>query len=144
MGKSKADIAAEFKERNDAIENLKSPEGYNIQPGTDIYAVVKHVSSSNMSRGICLYMVSEGRIVNITFPVAKAAGYRLKDTLTGDRVLHVDGCGMDMCFAVVYNLGRTLFPEGGPIDKSTRRFGQHDNKPERETDGGYLLNKRDL
>jgi hypothetical protein len=48
--------------------------------------------------------------------------------------LRVSGCGMDMGFDIVYNLGRFLFPKG---DGKTVTGRNGDTKP--ETDGGYLL-----
>jgi hypothetical protein len=46
---------------------------------------------------------------DITGYAAKAMDDRLDRDRWG---LKVGGCGMDMCFATVYNLGRALFPEG--------------------------------
>lgn len=44
----------------------------------------------------------------------------------------IGGCGMDMGFSLVYDLGRTLWPNGTPKAHSTRN-----GEPDR--DGGYAL-----
>lgn len=51
----------------------------------------------------------------------------------------VSGCGMDMGFALVYDLGRRLWPEGGSVKKSQRRHQEERLGNKVETDGGYLL-----
>lgn len=51
--------------------------------------------------------------------------------------LIASGCGMDMCFSVVYNLGMVLWPNDTP-EPHGRRNGQPDSC------GGYALKKEDL
>ena len=49
--------------------------------------------------------------------------------------LVIGGCGMDMGFHVVYNLGRAMWPDGTPDPHGTRN-----GEPDR--DGGYALKHR--
>lgn len=148
-------------EKAEAIATLKR---MGVKPGADVYTIVTHVSSSGMTRHIRCYVPSvnvstdyktgkktrKAGITDITGLVATACGYNRAKGSRWDLV--VGGCGMDMCFSVVYNLGRTMFPKGGPLEKSSpgrrhqeEREAKANGRPvEAETDGGYLLNKRDL
>ena len=49
--------------------------------------------------------------------------------------LRVSGCGMDMGFHVVYNLGYALWPDGTPEPHGTRNGAP-------DSDGGYALKHR--
>ena len=60
---------------------------------TKIYAIVRSVARSGMSRTMSFFMVEDGELINITHVVARVCGYRLnKDNWT----IRVGGCGMDM------------------------------------------------
>jgi hypothetical protein len=76
-----------------------------IKPDTVIYTMVKHVSSSGMSRDISLYYVSEGRICDISYYVAAALG----NQRAKNGAVKISGCGMDMGFSLVYDLSSVLF-----------------------------------
>jgi hypothetical protein len=99
-----------------------------IKPGDTVYCNIKHVSRSGMLRIISLSVIdteSRGtshpdhgkpRLRDITGLAAKA----MDDKLDRDRWgLKVGGCGMNMCFATVYNLGRALFPNGSGVEMVT-------------------------
>ena len=107
-----------------------------VKQGGIVYTALEHRSTSGMTRHISCYVVSCREIENITYYVANLLGYRRAKNTGG---LVVTGCGMDMGFHVVYNLGRTLFPKGGPLEKTSpsRRYQEMENG--RETDGGYLI-----
>lgn len=126
-------------------EAIKTLRRMGVKPGTAIYTTVTHVSKSGMGRHIRCYVVTrdahtstkDGRkhvehgITDITGLVAGACGFSQARKTGWDIAVH--GCGMDMCFHVVYTLGRRMFPAGtrlGPDGKAT--------------DSGYLLHKRDL
>jgi len=115
--------------KQQAIGQLKSV----LIPGATIYTSVLSVSSSGMSRRISLYIVdkSDNSIVNIDHWVSLAAGYKLSDK--GGLV--VGGCGMDMVFSVVYNLGSALWPQGTDAPHGIRNG-------EPDTCGGYALKQR--
>lgn len=108
-----------------------------LQPGDTVYGIVKSVSRSGMSRRIKFYTISKPeradektRLVFLTGYMAHVLGYKMGD----DGCINVSGCGMDMVFATVYNLGRTLWPKG---DGKYTRY--RNGSKEVETDGGYLL-----
>lgn len=141
-------------ERAEAIKTLTK---MGVKPGATIYTIVTHVSASGMSRHIRCYIVTrntstdrdgkkraEHGITEITGLVATACGFTRARGSKWDIV--VGGCGMDMCFKVVYDLGRAMFPKGGPLAKTngTRQAQAASAGETAERDGGYLLTKRDL
>lgn len=98
-----------------------------IKPGDTIYCNIKHVSKSGMLRVIALMIIDTDKdtgkpwLRDITHLAAEA----MDDKMDRDRRgLEVGECGMDMCFATVYNLGSALFPDGfgleGQAELSTR------------------------
>ena len=99
-----------------------------IKPGDSIWCNVVSVSRSGMSRTIKLYIVEGARIRNISGYVATLTG----NQWVKDGGVKVNGCGMDMCFHLVYELGCALWPNGTPEPHSNRN-GQPD------TAGGYAL-----
>ena len=107
-------------ERAQAIETLRR----NLKPGDKVTTTVLHVSRSGMSRSImCQAMMRDGDnkpfIGDITWMVARAINEPMDDR----GGVKIGGCGMNMCFAVVYNLGRVLYPDGFGIK------GAHPDKP---------------
>lgn len=97
-------------DRADAIEYLRSI----LNPGDRITCTVLHVSASGMSRSIMLQVPVADidgtlRVQDISWRVADAIGERFDGKRGG---VIMTGCGMNMCFAAVYNLGRVLFPDG--------------------------------
>jgi hypothetical protein len=68
----------------------------------------RHVSSSGMSRDISVFYVKDNQILNITYSVAKAMGWKLVER-NGSRAIKVGGCGMDMGFHLVYTLSTVLY-----------------------------------
>lgn len=91
-----------------------------LQPGSEVYTIVRHVSSSGMSRVIDLYVLvpDEGtgkpKMRCIGYLAALATGYKLHPKHSG---LKVDGCGMDMCFHVVSRLSEELFGDYNKLSK---------------------------
>ena len=80
-----------------------------VSEGSRVYTILRHVSSSGMSRDISLLVADrEGRISDITYYAADALGDRLIER-NGSRAIRVNGCGMDMGFHLVYNLSSVLF-----------------------------------
>lgn len=83
-----------------------------IKPGQTVYTNLKHVSSSGMSRRISLHIEdSDGEMFDITWLAARA----LNENLTSDGSIRVGGCGMDMGFSLVYNLGYAMFRGSGGV-----------------------------
>lgn len=100
-------------ERAEAADELRKI----LQPGTRVYCILRHCSKSGMQRVIDLALVDEDKSMRrIGYLAARAMG----DRFDGDRGgVVIGGCGMDMGFALVYNLSRTLFVGGfGCIGRS--------------------------
>ena len=87
-----------------------------LTPGRTVYTKLTHVSRSGMSRSIEVYL-AEGRdnLTDITWQVARATNSRVDNNHGG---IVMQGCGMDMGYALVYGLGRTLYPDGVPCTGS--------------------------
>jgi hypothetical protein len=109
-----------------------------------VYTCLKHVSSSGMTRHISCYVGGKDGIVDITWYVSQLLDYRRNSR---DGGLVVGGCGMDMGFAVVYNLGAVLYPHGfkcwGKDCNSNDHLNDYNCKRERgkhlHKSGGYAL-----
>lgn len=109
-------------ERDEAIAKLREW----IKPGDTVYTVLDSVSRSGMSRVIRVVLLEceDGRAVDRhpNYAVGKALG--LKHAKRNGREqdgLVMNGCGMDMGFELVYQLGRVLYPDGfGCIGKDCR------------------------
>ena len=99
-----------------------------LSPRQTVSCILRDVSASGMSRRISFYAVGNGELTGLDYLIATACGHKHSDK----QGLIVGGCGMDMGFAVVYNLGRVLWPEGTP-EPHGRRNGAPDS------DGGYAL-----
>ena len=87
-----------------------------LTPGRTIFTKLTHVSRSGMSRSIECYL-AQGRdnLTDITWSIARATNARLDPRHGG---IIMEGCGMDMGFGLVDNLGRTLYPNGAPCPGS--------------------------
>lgn len=92
-------------EREKARENLREF----IKPGTTIYTVSRHTSRSGIYRAIDAFVMRDGEPVRISFQVAKACGLRYDRK---HEAIGMGGCGMDMGFALVYDLSYYLAPGG--------------------------------
>ena len=79
-----------------------------LEPGDTIFTTLKHVSKSSMSRVIDLYVIKDNEPLRISYSVGiLAEGYdeRHEGAKAG-------GCGMDMGYHLVHNLGYSLWPDG--------------------------------
>jgi len=106
MATALSKVAQDKADRDYAREQLLT--NY-VSEGTRVYTILRHRSSSGMSRDISLVVAdSDGRISDITFYAAAALGDRLIES-KGYRAIRVSGAGMDMGFHLVYNLSSVLF-----------------------------------
>lgn len=80
-----------------------------LRPGTTVYTILRHVSSSGMSRRISCVIVTGGKLRSIDWLVGRATHYKQDRNNEG---LRVGGAGMDMGFELVYTLSRALYPKG--------------------------------
>lgn len=99
-----------------------------IKPKQTVYTVLDHVSASGMTRRIRVVVGTKDRTVrDITYWVSQLCGYKMKDG-----ALVVTGCGMDMGFSVIYDLGSRMWPKGTNSPHGTRN-GEPDSA------GGYAI-----
>lgn len=101
-------------ERNETIKRLQEI----LKPGDKVYTILRKVSKSGMSRRIDFYHFKGESKYFLTGFIAKVGkwSYTLNDWQQG-RGLRVDGCGMDMGFHVVYELGHILFKDGYALNQ---------------------------
>ena len=134
---------AELAEREAARQRLLSV----LKPGDTVCTVLRHCSKSGMLRVIDLvYLDKNGRVYDIGWNAAKAMGDKYDMDRNGIRI---GGCGMDMGFALVYNLGQCLFPKGFKCINNKKyphrcpsndHCNREDNK--HHNSGGYALKHR--
>lgn len=110
--------------KQEAIEHLRQI----LKPGDRVFGIVRTVSRSGMSRTIDFFAfgprVTGRGVANgcdriyLSGYIADACDY----SRTRDGALRVGGCGMDMIFHTVYNLGRVLFPKGFGLPCETESY----------------------
>ena len=160
-GKVPADVDA----KDDSAVYLKTI----LHPGDEVKTILRSCSRSGMSRRISLVVAVDGDVQDITFHAAHAMGENIKQGghYVQNGGLVVSGCGMDMGFHVIYNLSRTLFPDGfgvemkikdamrpspmRPVSRAAaakmteigyRAYGRNGDKTGWDDDGGYALKQR--
>lgn len=102
-----------------------------VKPGDRVYTVLKHVSASGMYRVIDLYLIKDNRPMRISGYAAKLLeGYDRKHE--GCRA---GGCGMDMGYHLVMNLGYALYSDGYTCPGKDCPSNDHNNPPHPEPDG---------
>ena len=87
----------------EAIEELKTY----LKKGDTVYTKLMHVSKSGMTRDIQIRKIACDYPWNWTHLAAIALNNRIKND-----GIRVSGCGMDMGFHLVYNLGYVLYDDG--------------------------------
>lgn len=126
-------------ERTEALDRLR---GW-LKPGDTVYTILRHVSKSGMQREVGVVIQRDGDFLHPNYAVSQAIGVRLGKR---DGVI-MNGCGTDMGFEVVYNLGRALWPEGVPCagpncPSNDHSNGDRNHEPHVHNDGGYALRHR--
>ena len=115
-----------------------------LRPGDTVTTVLRSVSRSGMSRSIDLYALKceRGKVSLrwLSYHVARVLGGWDERR----ECVKVGGCGMDMGFHLVYNLGRTLWPTGYRCGGKRCHSNDHTNGRPRDgrshhRDGGYAL-----
>lgn len=134
--------------RQESLDRLREL----LPPGTTVHCVLRHVSRSGMCRWIDLFTFeprangqkcAQNYLSGYAWNVGTGEGQHPGDQRDGRGGLRVSGCGMDMGFALVYDLSRRLYPDGfaciGP-DRSCPS-NDHNNRVERKhhPEGGYAL-----
>ena len=96
-------------ERDGARETLREL----LPPGTTVFTVLRHVSRSGMSRSIDAYLVTEhdGQPDHrwLSRLISKATGISFDERR---EALKMNGAGQDMGYAIIHDLGYTLYPDG--------------------------------
>ena len=139
--------------KDEAIKVLRE----DLKPGDTINCILRHVSRSGMSRSISLLKGDQ----DITYYAGLVTENRIDQKNGG---IKITGCGMDMGFALVYDLAYRLFPEGfgikgemplgheirpdtkehaaQAVEKGAKFFGRNGDTSGWDTDGGYALKHR--
>lgn len=114
-----------------------------LKPGDTVYTILRHCSSSGMSRRISLIAMVKGKPVNLDWWAERlgiAKRHRDKDGLS------VGGCGMDMGFHLAYSLGSGMYPHGvncageGRCRSNDHVNGSRDyDRKKKHNDGGYAF-----
>lgn len=105
-----------------------------LKPGSNVFSVWRHTSSSGMTRWFDFYTIIDNEPIRLTYLMCVACDYKYD---LKRQALKTEGCGMDMAFQAVYNLGMALWPDGTPEPHSLRN-GEPDSV------GGYAINHRSL
>jgi len=80
-----------------------------LKPGDTVYTILRHTSQSGMTRYIGLVVIRDGHPLHPNYAANVLLGKSYKHKYDG---VKMTGCGMDMGFELVYNLGRILYPAG--------------------------------
>lgn len=84
------------------VNKLGMGTPYTFTSGSKIYAIIRGVSRSGMSRRLSFFMIEDGELRDVTHVIAQAIDRKLNNHEWSFRV---NGCGMDMiahtldCFA---------------------------------------------
>lgn len=115
-----------------------------LQPGDMVHSTVTHVARSGMSRTIDFYIFrEEGDARNPRRIWLTPFIGDLLETSWGDGGIKVSGCGMDMRFHIVYNLGATLWPTGFGCIGEKCASNDHSNGDRDRTPHGDTVLHRD-
>ena len=115
-----------------------------LKPGDVVYTDLASVSSSGMTRHIKIILIRKNEPRFIGWHVSRLLDMRLDER----GAVIVGGCGMDMGFHIVYNMGRELWPNGFTCAGVKRcRSNDHSNgdrdySKHTHNDGGYALVQR--
>jgi hypothetical protein len=128
-------------ERAESIEQLRKW----FPVGSTVYTILRSASRSGMSREIGVVAIQpDGQAWHPNYHVAQACDYRLGK---GDGV-KVGGCGMDMGFALAYNISATIWPTYQCAGEKCMSPDHHGNQGNAPRDGtvthkdGYALAHR--
>ncbi len=114
-----------------------------LKPGMTIYTNMVHRSRSGMYRVIDLYIIEN----NEPFRISGYASTLLEGYDKRHEGCRASGCGMDMGFHLVNNLGYALFPNGfgcigAGCPSNDHSNGDRNYEPHHHQSGGYALKQR--
>ena len=115
-----------------------------LKPGDTVYTVLRHVSRSGMSRSIDAYKMEHDGPTMLTGPACRLLGLTFDRNNGGAKM---GGCGMDMGFAMIYELSYALWPTGYTCigehcPSSDHSNGDRDYTPHAHKDGGHALRQK--
>lgn len=88
------------------MQDITTKEGYDIIKAlprkTVIYAVVRNVSKSGLTKSVSFKYVADGQLLNLTYYIGQIFNYKVAD-FHGYNVLKVGNLD-----SVIYNLGRAI------------------------------------
>jgi len=126
--------------QEEAIKRLREI----LKPGDTVYTILRHVSSSGMTRYISPVLLQpDSRPFHLDALVAQALEW--PDMYYKNKQgIKVGGCGMNMGFHLVYELSRTLWPDGFDCIGEGCPSNDHFNREEasHHRDGGYALRQK--
>lgn len=110
-------------------------------PGTRVLTKLNHVSRSGMFRVLDLFTIHDGELIRVTHDACILLGESYNSRHEG---LPAHGCGMDMGFDAVYQLGHALYPDGFTCPGEACPSNDHANgdrsrSPHLHTSGGRAL-----
>jgi len=117
-----------------------------LKPGDVIYTEILSVSRSGMTRHIKPFVMVDNEPRWIGYHV----GALLDEPVNDNGGVKMSGCGMDMGFALVYNLSSCLWPDGFECvgekcpSNDHANNGDRDYSPHHHRGGGYALKQRRL
>ena len=86
-----------------------------LPEGTTVYCIVRRVSASGMSRNIQLvYFAGPDDDRHPTYSAALALG-KTCVSIDGHDTIRINGCGMDMCHALVDDLSYAIHGKAGAL-----------------------------
>lgn len=95
-------------EQQEYLDGLKAM----LPKGSKIYTLVRSVSSSGMSRRISIFIVDDNELINLDRYIERSGIAKRRANKQG---LYIQGTGMDMCFALTYDIAMTLHGDGYSI-----------------------------
>lgn len=96
-----------------------------LKPGDEVLCILRHAARSGMSREIDLQF-HDGETYHW---LSRSVAVLLGRTLGKFEGIRIGGCGMDMGFALVYDLASALWPDGFPCAGDKCQANDHSNPP---------------
>jgi hypothetical protein len=97
-------------EKAAAIEGLREM----LKPGDTVYTILRHVSQSGTTRRISCIVIYEGEPRLIDYKVSKIIGLKRSP---GKEGVVIGGSGMNMGFAIVYDLSYYVFGDAYALNQ---------------------------
>lgn len=101
---------AQEEDHREALKRL----GELLPVGTTVYTVLTHVARSGMMRVIRPIVMVNNKPVDLTWLLRRIDGGRRYKTSKTHEGIVMGGAGMDMGFALVYDIARLVYPDGHP------------------------------